>query len=631
MRLVFLLAVCAPLTVLGAQVVPVRPDSARADSVRADSLKRAAADSVQSDKRTIPDAVKRAAADTVVLPKKPPRDTIKTPIARAYLPRSTEIGASKWHWDRDELFSSGAFTLGDLLATVPGVTLITTGFLLAPQVAAYYGDPGRVRIYIDGIELDVLNPRNGGIHDLAMVPMWAMEDVTVERTAGELRVHLRIWRVERTTPNTRTDVVTGTENLNLYRGFFGKRFDNGLAIQLAGQQQSSISLGGMDGDALGGMARIGWARGNWSIDATWLHQGIDRNAGDRFIEATPQLATIPPYNGSEGLAYLRFAWRDPDANGPWAQLIMSTMSEAKTDTNSGLTAGQLTGIATAADSTDSTTSRPEYVLAAGFTRWGIRLSSTNRLRSIGGKSYFSPSVRAEYDSKLFTVSAYAENAIDSTTRTDVQGRFAPFSWFNVGGSISRSAPKAGTPGAVTTDTRLEAGVEWHNRWLSGGVVTRTASLVAPPIEIDTTLRTVASPAANGVIASFRGPLLLGLNLDVDAINWSVIGPYRSQTEARTRLWFASSFLHRFPRNNFHLSASVTYDYFSTIYAPNGSNPVGQSTPGAGIISTLLEIRISTAVIFWEYRNPSGIIYATYPGYVMPRLVNLYGLRWQFWN
>jgi hypothetical protein len=68
-----------------------------------------------------------------------------------------------------------------------------------------------------------------------------------------------------------------------------------------------------------------------------------------------------------------------------------------------------------------------------------------------------------------------------------------------------------------------------------------------------------------------------------------------------------------------------------MYAPSGTNPLGQSTPGAGIISTLLEIRISTAVIFWEYRNVVGAIYSTYPGYIMPRLVNLYGVRWQFWN
>ena len=184
---------------------------------------------------------------------------------------------------------------------------------------------------------------------------------------------------------------------------------------------------------------------------------------------------------------------------------------------------------------------------------------------------------------------------------------------------------------TTSDTRLEVALEWHDRWLTGGVVTRTASLVAAPIELDTTMRAVVSPAANGKIVSYRGPLLLGVNLDLDAINWSAVAAYRPQTQGRARLWFASSFLHRFPRNNFHLFASGTFDYFSTIYAPAGASPLGQSAAGAGIISTLLEIRISTAVIFWQYRNPVGAIYSTFPGYVMPRLVNIYGMRWQFWN
>jgi hypothetical protein len=218
--------------------------------------------------------------------------------------------------------------------------------------------------------------------------------------------------------------------------------------------------------------------------------------------------------------------------------------------------------------------------------------------------------------------------VDSTTRTDVQGRFAPFSWLNVGGSLSRSSPKTGT---ATTNTRIEIGLEWKDRWLTGGVVTRSASLIAPPIELDTTLGTALSPAANGVLVSFRGPLVLGVNLDLDAINWSAAGPYRPQTQTRARLWFASGFLHRFPRNNFHLFLSGTYDYFSTLYVPSGTDPLGQNSPAAGIISALLEIKISSAYVFYQVRNPVGVIYSTYPGYTMPRLVNMYGLRWQFWN
>jgi hypothetical protein len=52
---------------------------------------------------------------------------------------------------------------------------------------------------------------------------------------------------------------------------------------------------------------------------------------------------------------------------------------------------------------------------------------------------------------------------------------------------------------------------------------------------------------------------------------------------------------------------------------------------ARVYSTLLEVRIKSATIAWEFRNPDGARYETVPGYQMPRLINLYGVRWRFTN
>jgi len=237
----------------------------------------------------------------------------------------------------------------------------------------------------------------------------------------------------------------------------------------------------------------------------------------------------------------------------------------------------------------------------------------------------------EYASRLLTVSAFGERAVDSTVRTDVQARFAPFSWLNVGGSFSRSAPKTAAIGAPFTASRIEGGLKWHDRWLSGGVVTRGASILAPPVELDTALRAVATPQATGMFAAFHGPLVWGWHLDADFISWNAAGPYRPQTQSRTRLYFESSFLGRFKPGVFHLLASGTHEYRSTTFVPLGTNPVGQSTKGASVISTLLEIRIASAAISWQVRNATGVPYETYPGYVLPRLVSVYGVRWEFWN
>ncbi len=600
------------------------------DSIRrpvADTVRKPVADTIT--RPAIPDSA-FARRDSVNGSRIPPRDTLKSPLVRPYAPASTEIGAASWHWDRDAMYASGALTLGDLLATVPGVNLMRTGFIIAPQVAAWYGDPGRVRVFLDGVELDAINVRNGGVTDFAVVPMWSLEDVNIERSAGELRVHLRTVRTRSTTASTRADILTGTENLNLYRGFFGKRFDNGVMLQLLGQQQSSISRTGMDGASFGGMARIGWARGNWSVDGTLLHQSVDRNSGVRNVVTTPEINALPAFQGSENLTYLRAAWRDPQNDGPWAQLIAASISAGESRAKSSLLGAQQPSAAPT-DTVDTMRVSTQYTLAAGITKWGLKLSSTNRFRSMQGKSTFSPGARVEYESKLLTVSAFGERGSDSTTRSDVQARFAPLSWFNVSGSVSRYAPNSGSSRLITAASRVEGALKWRDRWVGGGIITRGASTVAAPIELDTALRAVNVAASTGTIVTIRGPLLRGWSLDVDAINWAAADAYRPQTQARARLWFESSFLESFPRGNFHLSVAGTYEYRTAGYAPLGKNSIGQTTAGGSVISTLLEIRISTAVISWQYRNTTGTVYATYPGYVMPRLVNTYGVRWEFWN
>ena len=40
----------------------------------------------------------------------------------------------------------------------------------------------------------------------------------------------------KTIPETRTDVSTGDQQTNMYRGYFGQRYRNGLALQFGAQQ-----------------------------------------------------------------------------------------------------------------------------------------------------------------------------------------------------------------------------------------------------------------------------------------------------------------------------------------------------------------------------------------------------------
>ena len=45
----------------------------------------------------------------------------------------------------------------------------------------------------------------------------------------------------------------------------------------------------------------------------------------------------------------------------------------------------------------------------------------------------------------------------------------------------------------------------------------------------------------------------------------------------------------------------------------------------------LEIRILRAVVSFQQRNLLGYQYSIVPGFEMPRVLAIYGVRWEFWN
>lgn len=581
------------------QTPPPRPtERGAADTVRVDSV---AHDSLGT-RRTLTAA-----------------DTIKRALTESYQPAAYEFSGSPRRWDRDALFSSGALTLGELLQRVPGVTLMTTGFLIAPAVLAWHGDPGGIRVYIDGIERDEVARRAGGVTEYAMIPLWAFEDVRIEETAGALRVHARSWRVERTTPATRTDVLTGSENLNLFRGFFGKRAANGVALQMAAQQSSTVSVPGMDGEALGAFGRLGWAAGDWSVDVTVLRQGLDRTVGARYLlTASPDGSAVPAFKGSSTLTYARLGWRQSGSAGPWIQLVAAS-SAARATVSTG----------SASDSTaDSTASRSQLFAQGGWNRGGLRLAGTLRLRPGDTTRATTPSLRAEWAAGRLGVSAHSER-VEGKTLWDVRAAADPLSWLRVVAGVGRSVGSAG--GSAADGIMAEAQLANRGRWLGGGIRKVAATQVLGPTGIDSLATAATLPAATGAVLRAGGPLWRDFQAQTEVTRWASGAPYRPQMQAWSRVWFASGFPGRFEPGTFHVMAALTHEYRGTLYVPKGADPVGQSAVPYRVFGSLLEIRISSAVLTWDYRNMTGRRYETFPGFIMPRIVNVYGIRWEFWN
>ncbi len=479
-------------------------------------------------------------------------DTLQAPLARAEAPAIEPV----YTWSRDAIFQSGAQTLAELLEVVPGVASFRSGFIASPAVVAYLGDVSRLRVYYDGIELVPLDPRTGGVFDLMEVPLWTAEEVRVERAAGELRVHLRSWRVRTTTPITRTDVYTGDEDSNLYRGFYGRRFRNGLALQVGAQQYSTSSRGAAGGgDELSLLARAGWSRGPWSVDAFVIRGSRSREAQGRTGVAG---VAIPALDARRTDAYVRAGYGDPDG-GPWAQLIAGSMAFEETTPN--------TGAPPPADpddpipSPDTLRSRAQYVATGGVSIRGVRLSAANRVQVFDGETFMGQSVRAAIDHSRLGLSLFAERSpADSAVRGDVTARinFTRRLW--IGGSAGQRRDDDERADAMDLFAyRAEAGVRLGRLDVSGGILGRDSSLLAPPRVFDTTTPVRADGAIQGPFMALNGAIWRDINIQAWGVMWDSAGPYRPRYQSRVQLYLATRWLSRFPSGNFGFLVSGIHD------------------------------------------------------------------------
>lgn len=574
--------------------IPPRPDSIRVDSTR----------------------TKPALRDSAAA-----RDTIKAPLARAEAPPLAADIGERYRWTRAEMFATGALNLSDLLDRIPGVTGFRGGWVASPMLAGMLGDVQRVRVFYDGIELDPIDPRTGGALDLQTVQLWTVEEVIVERAPSEVRVHLRSWRVEQTTAYTRTDISTGDYETNTYRAFFGRRFRHGEALQLSAQQFGTTDPQGGDGDALSLMGRVGWARGLWSLDGFFNRTHGVRSAKGRAIGLRP----LQGLDATRTDAYIRGAYGDPE-RGLWAQALAASTRFAEATPVTTADRASATGLP--ADSADTTRSRAQYVASAGWTAGRMRASVTHRMRVFEGWRLGSPSARASFDGGVFAIEGFAEHdALREHDRGDVTARATPLPFVAVSGGASLSRPKGDGDRSLTL--RGEVAVRLRELWLSGGAV-RTDSMTLPALVLfDATFQAAPVSENTAYFAAVRGRLYRAIWLDVTAMRWDSASFYRPQTQVRSELRLATRWLSRFPSGNFSIVAAGMHEYRSEVSFPTAGEVlvVPQSFP----FSTLLEVRIVNAVLFWQFRNVAGFAYEQVPGLRMPRQTNIYGVRWEFWN
>ncbi len=584
----------------------------------------------RAQQTTLPrDTTVNAAEDSAPKPQRP--DSIQARIGRDNVIPSLEIGQS-YTYTRDELFASGALTLADLLDRIPGFTTFTTGWIAAPEAAAIGGDFSRIRIFIDGIERDDLEPRNGVAPDLHSIPIWMLDKISLARGADGLRIDMRTWEYNGTTPYTRVDALTGDLNTNLYRAFYGKRFYNGAGLQVALQQYGVTDLrNGGGGQDFGGLVRYGIARKDWSLDATAIRTSDTRTITSRY-QFGPSL---PGYRAANTMGYLRAAIGNENS-GPFLQLIASTQILKENSSHYDSLAALQYGFAP--DTVDSLASVTQYVATLGMDAFGGRLRLTDRYRRRLAVGYNSPSAEFDLTHDILSASALAErDAYSGLTRVEGGARLTPLPFISLLGYVGqRTSFGTPAPGFLvqpsSKSARLEAGLRIlpSGLWLTGGVITRDTALLVPSALWDTSFVGKAVGRQTGTVATLRGPLFWGFNIDGLVTHWQNTAPYTPQTEAHVDLRYYTEWLSRFPSGNFSFVFQPGMDYRSEAPFPE-SDGTDRIATSSRVFSVLVELRILRGVLSYQRRNLVGALYDEVPGYLMPRPVNIYGVRWYFFN
>jgi hypothetical protein len=78
-----------------------------------------------------------------------------------------------------------------------------------------------------------------------------------------------------------------------------------------------------------------------------------------------------------------------------------------------------------------------------------------------------------------------------------------------------------------------------------------------------------------------------------------------------------------------IRAAVIYEYRGHNIFPLATADL--RTMAAKTLSAQLEIRILRAVVSYQQRNILAYQYQVIPGFEMPRVLAIYGVRWEFWN
>lgn len=563
------------------------------------------------------------------------------------LPRRLDPAPAGWSYGRREWTGADlalfhGFTLLDLLEGAAGLTLTRGGvYGQAAGLSSWGTGGGRLRVLLDGYELDALSAAD---YDLQRIALVDLSRVVLDRGLLETTIHIFTFHPEDRRPYSVIEVGTGNDQSRLLRGLFSRPIGSANLLTLGLDVLDTEGLpAGLPFSATGGVARFTHQfRPETGVQLEYRQTGVERanpllpeQAGfrDLVLRGRSRLG-----DGLQAEAILGRSWRAPDEGD--SLRLESSHDQAVLGVTWTAPTLWATGRATLRRSSGGGFPAPSRDLrvSAGWSPPG-RLSVTGSARqsSLGDSGGF----EAEGTANVAVAGGLSVFASAATGQ-----RGLPFARDSLAVlPLPEDAPEGTEPDSAavfaygslgSTVAAARVGAEWSlgSAQVGGALVTLDASNAVPfgfPFDIG------VAPVDPGRVTGFEAradlPLPVPL-LSVRGYYWRATGdldqPYLPREQGRAAIEFHQ--LAYEGNREITLQLEGVRHGSSLVPLPGDTAGVfGAASEPYNLLNLNLQIRILDLRAFLIWRNLLNTAPADIPGLPFPRQRALYGVRWFFRN
>lgn len=596
-------------------------------------------DTLPRDTIVVPIPPERVAVDTVPEELRPEAvDTIGPAPNFPVFPDPAPAGwtAARWVWTREELNRFHGLSLLELLAQVPGLNVVRAGGFGRPAAVTAFGlGGGRLRVVLDGYELDPLAAANLDLQQIALVDL---EEVRLERGFNEIRLELLTFRLPDTRPFSQLEAATGDYQSRLLRAIFSRTLGQRSVLFLG---FDLVDTGGLFRQqpftASTGVARWSYAFGPAAgVEAEYRQSGIV-STGAPFVQEFDRRDLIlrgraSPLPGLTVDALLGRSWRQPGDRDTLDVRLASNQAAVRALYETG-PAWVVGGARLRGEQT-------------GFAAPGLELSLGGGLRPLPW---------------LHATAEVRQASTDEVTGTELEGtaRLGPllgFSLFATGATGTRGVglvrdtlipvldedpdteERMDTlwlfPTFASSMNGMRVGAEWEG-WgarIGAAYLTLDTDLAVPfGLPFDRRADPVVGEPAAAAEAYLSVPVFYRpLRLDAAYTRWFDVGgrPYLPVEEGRIAL----SFHDLFYTGNLEPTVRLEAVHRASMLVPQAE---GQAFDDVSAPYTLLnfylQIRVLDVRAFVVWENILNQAGADLPGRWFTGQRALYGVRWHFFN